>query len=80
MNAWRRHAAPGYGDAMTRTPLTRSYWAATEMANQPIFFDASGRRAARIKILVWVVGLAVCQQLDAAAAWTTSALSGCGGR
>ncbi|HKQ46229.1 MAG TPA: polysaccharide deacetylase family protein [Rhizomicrobium sp.] len=59
MNAWRRHVAPGYGDAMTRTPLTRSYWAATEMANQPIFFDASGRRAARIKILVWVVGLAV---------------------
>jgi peptidoglycan/xylan/chitin deacetylase (PgdA/CDA1 family)/GT2 family glycosyltransferase len=27
------------------------------MANKPIFFDASGRRAARIKVLVWVVGI-----------------------
>ena len=28
------------------------------MANNPIFFDASGRRAARIKVVAWVVGLA----------------------
>src|SRR6201996_2274941 len=28
------------------------------MANKPIFFDASGRRAARIKVVAWVVGLA----------------------
>lgn len=28
------------------------------MANQPIFFDASGRRAARIRIVAWVTGLA----------------------
>ena len=27
------------------------------MANKPIFFDASGRRAARIKILAWAVGI-----------------------
>jgi cellulose synthase/poly-beta-1,6-N-acetylglucosamine synthase-like glycosyltransferase/peptidoglycan/xylan/chitin deacetylase (PgdA/CDA1 family) len=26
------------------------------MANKPIFFDASGRRAARIKVVAWVVG------------------------
>jgi len=29
------------------------------MANKPIFFDASGRRAARIKILAWAVGVAL---------------------
>src|ERR1041384_3508770 len=29
------------------------------MANKPIFFDASGRRAARIKILAWAAGLAL---------------------
>jgi peptidoglycan-N-acetylglucosamine deacetylase len=29
------------------------------MANKPIFFDASGRRAARIKVLAWVAGLAL---------------------
>ena len=29
------------------------------MANKPIFFDASGRRAARIKMLAWAAGLAV---------------------
>ncbi|HET7084347.1 MAG TPA: glycosyltransferase [Rhizomicrobium sp.] len=29
------------------------------MANKPIFFDASGRRAARIKILAWAVGIAI---------------------
>jgi cellulose synthase/poly-beta-1,6-N-acetylglucosamine synthase-like glycosyltransferase/peptidoglycan/xylan/chitin deacetylase (PgdA/CDA1 family) len=29
------------------------------MANKPIFFDASGRRAARIKILAWTVSLAL---------------------
>jgi cellulose synthase/poly-beta-1,6-N-acetylglucosamine synthase-like glycosyltransferase/peptidoglycan/xylan/chitin deacetylase (PgdA/CDA1 family) len=29
------------------------------MANKPIFFDASGRRAARIKVLAWIVGLAL---------------------
>ena len=28
------------------------------MANKPIFFDASGRRAARIRLIGWVVGLA----------------------
>ena len=28
------------------------------MANHPIFFDASGRRAARIKVVTWVVGIA----------------------
>ena len=28
------------------------------MANKPIFFDASGRRAARIKVVAWVVGIA----------------------
>ena len=28
------------------------------MVNKPIFFDASGRRAARIKVIAWVVGLA----------------------
>jgi cellulose synthase/poly-beta-1,6-N-acetylglucosamine synthase-like glycosyltransferase/peptidoglycan/xylan/chitin deacetylase (PgdA/CDA1 family) len=28
------------------------------MANKPIFFDASGRRAARIKVIAWVVGIA----------------------
>jgi len=27
------------------------------MANKPIFFDASGRRAARIRVVAWVVGL-----------------------
>jgi cellulose synthase/poly-beta-1,6-N-acetylglucosamine synthase-like glycosyltransferase/peptidoglycan/xylan/chitin deacetylase (PgdA/CDA1 family) len=27
------------------------------MATKPIFFDASGRRAARIKVVAWVVGL-----------------------
>ena len=27
------------------------------MANHPIFFDASGRRAFRIKVIAWVVGL-----------------------
>ena len=29
------------------------------MANHPIFFDASGRRAARIKVVAWAVGIAV---------------------
>src|SRR5882724_13142482 len=29
------------------------------MANKPIFFDASGRRAARIKVLAWAAGLAL---------------------
>src|SRR5690349_25056785 len=29
------------------------------MANAPIFFDASGRRAARIKVLAWVVGISL---------------------
>jgi cellulose synthase/poly-beta-1,6-N-acetylglucosamine synthase-like glycosyltransferase/peptidoglycan/xylan/chitin deacetylase (PgdA/CDA1 family) len=29
------------------------------MANSPIFFDASGRRAARIRILAWGVGIAI---------------------
>ena len=29
------------------------------MANSPIFFDASGRRAVRIRILAWVVGIAL---------------------
>ena len=29
------------------------------MANKPIFFDASGRRAVRIKIVAWVTGLAL---------------------
>jgi cellulose synthase/poly-beta-1,6-N-acetylglucosamine synthase-like glycosyltransferase/peptidoglycan/xylan/chitin deacetylase (PgdA/CDA1 family) len=29
------------------------------MANKPIFFDASGRRAVRIKVLAWVVGTAL---------------------
>src|ERR1700754_2821285 len=29
------------------------------MANKPIFFDASGRRAARIRIMAWVVGIAL---------------------
>jgi len=29
------------------------------MANKPIFFDASGRRAARIKIVAWAAGLAL---------------------
>ncbi len=29
------------------------------MGNHPIFFDASGRRAARIKVMAWVVGLAL---------------------
>src|SRR5690349_23546248 len=29
------------------------------MANKPIFFDASGRRAACIKILAWAVGIAL---------------------
>jgi len=28
------------------------------MVNKPIFFDASGRRAARIKVVAWVVGIA----------------------
>ncbi len=28
------------------------------MANKPIFFDASGRRAARIRAIAWVVGIA----------------------
>jgi cellulose synthase/poly-beta-1,6-N-acetylglucosamine synthase-like glycosyltransferase/peptidoglycan/xylan/chitin deacetylase (PgdA/CDA1 family) len=28
------------------------------MANKPIFFDASGRRAVRIKLVAWVVGIA----------------------
>ena len=29
------------------------------MANSPIFFDASGRRAVRIQILAWIVGIAL---------------------
>src|ERR1700740_1814672 len=29
------------------------------MVNKPIFFDASGRRAARIKIVAWAAGLAL---------------------
>ena len=29
------------------------------MANHPIFFDASGRRAARIKVVAWAVGIAL---------------------
>jgi peptidoglycan-N-acetylglucosamine deacetylase len=29
------------------------------MANKPIFFDASGRRAARINVLAWAVSVAV---------------------
>ncbi|HKU55307.1 MAG TPA: polysaccharide deacetylase family protein, partial [Rhizomicrobium sp.] len=29
------------------------------MASSPIFFDASGRRAARIRILAWIVGIAL---------------------
>jgi len=29
------------------------------MANKPIFFDASGRRAVRIKVLAWAAGLAL---------------------
>ena len=29
------------------------------MSNKPIFFDESGRRAARIRVLTWVVGLSV---------------------
>src|SRR5215475_2673777 len=29
------------------------------MVNKPIFFDASGRRAARIKILAWAAGLSL---------------------
>jgi len=29
------------------------------MANSPIFFDASGRRAARIRVLAWIVGIAL---------------------
>ena len=28
------------------------------MANQPIFFDATGRRAARIRVIAWAVGIA----------------------
>src|SRR3954468_8949354 len=27
------------------------------MANKPIFFDASGRRAARIKVIAWITGI-----------------------
>ncbi|HXB52629.1 MAG TPA: hypothetical protein VNU69_07690, partial [Rhizomicrobium sp.] len=27
------------------------------MSNKPIFFDESGRRAARIRVLTWAVGL-----------------------
>jgi cellulose synthase/poly-beta-1,6-N-acetylglucosamine synthase-like glycosyltransferase/peptidoglycan/xylan/chitin deacetylase (PgdA/CDA1 family) len=29
------------------------------MANKPIFFDASGRRAARIKVIAWITGITV---------------------
>src|SRR5450755_3158549 len=29
------------------------------MANKPIFFDASGRRAVRVRVLTWIVGIAV---------------------
>src|SRR5882757_7387057 len=29
------------------------------MANKPIFFDASGRRAVRVNVLTWIVGIAV---------------------
>src|ERR1700753_2639866 len=37
-------------------PLSARYQ--KPMANHPIFFDASGRRAARIKVVTWVVGIA----------------------
>ena len=38
-------------------PLSARYQ--KPMANHPIFFDASGRRAARIKVVAWAVGIAV---------------------
>jgi cellulose synthase/poly-beta-1,6-N-acetylglucosamine synthase-like glycosyltransferase/peptidoglycan/xylan/chitin deacetylase (PgdA/CDA1 family) len=43
---------------MLRLELTVSARYQKEMATKPIFFDASGRRAARIKVVAWVVGLA----------------------
>ena len=60
MNAWARHVGPCKGDAVTRTLLRPDIRIVSRrMANKPIFFDASGRRAARIKILAWTVGLAL---------------------
>ena len=63
MNAAACHAYPGCGDAMTRTlfaPSSRQprLVVSKAMVNKPIFFDASGRRAARIKVVAWVVGIA----------------------
>jgi peptidoglycan-N-acetylglucosamine deacetylase len=41
---------------MTRLGPSRRLYQRT-MANSPIFFDASGRRAARVRILAWIVGI-----------------------
>ncbi|RZI73599.1 MAG: hypothetical protein EOP38_30205, partial [Rubrivivax sp.] len=38
------------------------------MANKPIFFDATGRRAARIRVLAWLMGLVVLVMLTGFAA------------
>jgi hypothetical protein len=38
------------------------------MVQQPVFFDASGRRAVRIRIIAWVVGLAALMILTGFAA------------
>src|SRR5438067_3723089 len=43
---------------MRRLELTVSARYQKTMATKPIFFDATGRRAARIKIVAWVVGIA----------------------
>src|ERR1700761_9437612 len=47
---WRRFHQPSFG--LDGRVVSKG------MANKPIFFDASGRRAARIKVVGWVVGLA----------------------
>jgi cellulose synthase/poly-beta-1,6-N-acetylglucosamine synthase-like glycosyltransferase/peptidoglycan/xylan/chitin deacetylase (PgdA/CDA1 family) len=38
------------------------------MANKPIFFDATGRRAARLRVLAWVAGLVILVMLTGFAA------------
>ena len=54
---WRRHDAHPVGESLCASFVCGVV--SKGMANKPIFFDASGRRAARIKILAWAVGIAL---------------------
>src|SRR6185312_16766820 len=54
----RRDAPPRIHPRLVlELPLSARYQ--KPMANHPIFFDASGRRAARIKVVAWAVGIAL---------------------